>query len=669
MTNTEQAPEHEGKNPFQLLAFVFYKVRQSLEEEEPRRAPRWVRIVRAREAQGSGDIVGKAVKVVLEKMLLAFSYIAELVLDIQELLVQTDAAKALFEVSADLLKAVTSDEFVGMVSEIVGGEKSAENPLGAVNDAFEAIKKKAAFIPEPEDVRCVGHELFRLLCVVQEAHPLKDDLYSVDEDQLTAGTKTHVDIVSTGKLRLIQWAYGLPFDVQGLGAKDNAENERVSVSRFGARRLWEASADRFATKSVATREHDDDITDTIFDLSFAAEAQTTDIRELHALLGALGYGSKPADASAVAFDAKLRERLREFQFINELPVTGRLDNDTINRLLNLDLRGQNLCRAKPHDPERLPVTIVRAGELPLVNGDADHPEDEGAEILTSPIGYTYYIPGTKLGQARDAVRKRGWLYTDAGFVALRSRRLATSVSVANSDTTERYDGGVDSPGEASSGDYFFAARNAEPWRAGRNGPPADGSPALYSDAPARGDEVALYQWIDLTEVAKLRGQGQTLRVHASVNVRTIHKPEGEHLVSDQGRLVLEPFGASSGSHRGSKPQTAVETPWYPKDDEIRADREDHALRRRGKFMWKRLRATIDVPKDDVALALVLEAKHQTGWDTDVFFDTAQARWEIVEGDTSSEEAAPEPAPAPAPEPAPEPAPAPAPQAEGDADNG
>jgi len=673
---TQTSIDLKGRNPFQLLAYVFYKVRQSLEEDDPRRAPRWVRIIRAREAQGSADIIGKGVKKAIEGILLAFAHVAELVLDIQELLVQTDAAKALLEVSADLLTAVTSQEFINGVEGLMGQEASSSNPLGSVSGFFQTIKDKAQFIPEPDDVRCVGHELFRLLCVVQRPLPilLGEGTVVVNEagTELTGGD--HIDIHGTGKLRLFQWAYALKYTVHGLGPKDKPESLSVPVSRLGVRRLWSTqNADPFALRSKATRPFGEEF-DTIFELSFREDSNSQpqedkslapskptdtasalrdasdrplasrDLAELSLILDSLGYKPASGQAKEVAsFSSDLQRRLREFQYVNRLPVTGRLDNATLNRLFNLDFGGQNLCRAKPHDPDVLQdksLDAYEAGIFTLVNGDADHPEEEKVAIETTPVGYSYYTPGVDL--ANYTKGHRGWIRdTDGAFVGLRSRAANKQVSLANSDSADRFDGGAFSEGEASSGNYFFAARHSAPWLAGRTGAPEDGR-----EQPAHGSQTALYQWVDLQAVKSLVKPGHILRVHATVNIRTAYKPvveagkveaEGQQpagcLVSDQGRLVVETFNADdsqASAARHEKPsKDATSSDWTPKDDEIRADINDHDLRRRSQYMWKRISVEKVIASDAVAMTLVLEARHQAGWDTDVYFDTAAVTWEIV----------------------------------------
>ena len=138
----EQTPDLTDKNPFQLIAYLLFKVRHSIEdEEEAGRAPRWVRIGRARTAQGSTDYIGLGVKAGINGFAEALSYLMELTLDIKEVLVQTDAGKALVEVSADLIKGATDDNFVNGVRNLIG-EQPGDNPISGVGEIVDQIKLK-----------------------------------------------------------------------------------------------------------------------------------------------------------------------------------------------------------------------------------------------------------------------------------------------------------------------------------------------------------------------------------------------------------------------------------------------------------------------------------------------------------------------------------------------
>ena len=97
---TEKQPDLENRNPFDLIAYVVFRLRHALEDPDPDGgAPRWVRIARAMDTQGSADVVGKVVKLGVNGLAEALSYMIELTLDMEELLIQTDAAKALTNLS------------------------------------------------------------------------------------------------------------------------------------------------------------------------------------------------------------------------------------------------------------------------------------------------------------------------------------------------------------------------------------------------------------------------------------------------------------------------------------------------------------------------------------------------------------------------------------------
>jgi len=646
VADSNENPDLSGTNPFQLLAYVLFKVRQSLEEEEPKRAPRWVRVVRAREAQGSADVIGKAVKAAVGGFTAALSFVVELTLDIRELLVQTDAAKALVEVSADLLIAVTSKEFTDGVRALVG-EPPGDNPLSGVGKVFEEIKKHLGYIPEPDDIAGVGHELYRLLCIVQRPLPTKIEggKIIVDETKIPPGELDHVDIDASGKLRMFQWAYGGTYTVRGLGPKDNAEGLDHPIVRFGTRRVWQTTADKLPKRSLGVRKRDD-YEDTIFDFPFdggePVEAlRTADLAEAHDLLEKLGY-VEPAASDKLNFTEVLTKKLRRFQAINGLAITGRLDNDTINRLLNFDFEAQNLRRAKPFDVKDLPAGVdeAQAGPLELANGDADNPEAEGIEVKTSPAGYTYYVAGTLLPAAESANLKKGKGWISApdgnaapGFVALKSRAIKKGQQLKDAANAERYDGGEDSEGEASSGVYFFAARHTEPWKAGRTGAPA--TDALDKDQPPADTRSRLYQWLPIDHLLAIKPPTHNLVITATTSVRSLYKPEGQALVADQGRVGLEVYKAdvftSNGARRDAdKVVDKLYSDWYPKDDEIRASASLVDLRRKSKFQWaSRTAKRLLVADGSKGVAVVLEGRHQAGYDTAAFFDTVRVRWEFV----------------------------------------
>ncbi|WP_295455123.1 peptidoglycan-binding domain-containing protein [uncultured Thiodictyon sp.] len=323
-------------NPFQTVALLLQAVRTSLDgvRQQPQ-APRWVRIARIRGFQSENDYISTGVIPVVEGFIKGIGYLAKLTLDAKDLLFQADAAKALVEVSAALLTEVTKDEFYAALLA-VAGQQPASNPLSDVGGVIAKAVEIADKVPSPEDLKTIGKELFLLLRIDQR--PL-------NEQGLDSTTQTHLEIATTGKLRLLSFALDKPFTVRGLG-RNKAE---LAVTRLGSRRVWEASADKLPVRSLGTFG-EDEAKETVFDLGFADANAGKDIAEANALLETLGY-TEPAVAEAekTVFGAALARRLRRFQKVNGLPITGALDVPTINGLLNLDSKAQDLVRSKPYD--------------------------------------------------------------------------------------------------------------------------------------------------------------------------------------------------------------------------------------------------------------------------------------------------------------------------------
>lgn len=353
-----QAAAQPRQNPFKLLAGVFRDLRKSIEEPGAKRPPRWVRIARARHAlprraqaldkapdkaldttpRNAGEAPKKAagkspeefmsdgIGALLGGFIGALSFIAELVLDLQEILIQVDAGKALIEISSDLVKAVTSDEFTSGVESLT----SFKPPLGAVKPLLNTLDELVAKAPEKEDLDCISHELFLLLRV--------------------AYLEGALDLDRTGKIRLLQWAYGRKYTVRGLGFNEevNCEIERIGARRLDSQRLGEGGGSETVSAAYGG--------ETIIDLDFK---DGPDIAELHQLLVALGY-LEAAEAKPPL--EKMLAALKNFQGTNGIETSGIVDDATLNRLLNLDSGRELLCRALPFGakPKPKPEPAVEA---------------------------------------------------------------------------------------------------------------------------------------------------------------------------------------------------------------------------------------------------------------------------------------------------------------------
>ena len=341
MSDVVPAPAHV--NPFVAVGLLLSAVRSSMEgSKRPDQAPRWVRIDRVRQfadpKTGDADAIASGVMKAMGVVTLAIAYMQRFTLDATDLLVQGDAAKALVEVSADLVKQATSKEFINALEVAVGQEPSAGSPISGVADIIDKIVSIADKVPEPEDLKVIGAQLYALLAIEQLTTGAVDDT-----------TTAHVDIAKTGKLRLLHWGFWQAFKLQNLG-KGKAS---IDVFTLGARRLPDVGATKVPLRARGTFGEAGSV-ETVYDLDFGGANAGKDVAEANAILVALGY-DKYVVADPKALVADFAVRLRAFQKLNDIPVSGKLDNSTLNRLQHLDYDAKNLKRAKPFREDLLPV--------------------------------------------------------------------------------------------------------------------------------------------------------------------------------------------------------------------------------------------------------------------------------------------------------------------------
>ncbi|MEM7158029.1 MAG: hypothetical protein AAF799_34630 [Myxococcota bacterium] len=640
-------PTPVASNPFSLVAFVLFKVRYSLEEYDGTRPPRWVRISRGRQFSGEilSDIVSGAVLGLSE----ATTYMADLTIRIEELLIQTDAAKAIAEVTLDFIEAASSPEFAAAVSTLVGPSFSPDvtDALDDINTAAQNIESYLDYIPEPEDVRQLGHELYQLLCIVQRDFPRQADGTIDAADAELAGTD-HINIDTTGKVRLCAWAYARRVRARGLGE----DRVTIDVDSFGTRRL-------FAGGTLPTDSDGEWVGNEgsieVFEFEYDA-APFVDLEELVELLGAHGYEDPAVPVSPTEVTAAITQLLLQFQFINELPISGEVDNHTINRLMNLDYGRKNLRRARPYDPdadwpwgtEPTDVPVPTGRELQLVNPGADGFEDEGiTPVPRSPYDYYEVRVAGEIGSPANLPLGQGWVSDSGslrGFVAMRSR-----IRNVEEGTEGRYDGGIWSEGEAAFGQYFWAARHVEPWRAGRTGDPQEG--ALFgsfgASQPAEGLISRMFQWVLVPPAVLVSpfasvpaGSTARLYVVASALQRSLFRDRGSNGRPDRGRIILEAYDntfytpASTVLQNRDPVQSvaSAETALFPDHGTTSvALTLDEVDRKRVWFLRKTEPLDLTGIANISALCFVAEGQHQSAFDTDAYFDDFRLEyyWRIV----------------------------------------
>ncbi|MFZ2725369.1 MAG: peptidoglycan-binding domain-containing protein [Methylococcaceae bacterium] len=332
-------------NPFRAVAMILEGFRKSLEGTKANTsAPRWMRIARIREFQGDKDYISKGVTPAVKGLNTALWYLMGLTLDAKDYLIQADAGKALWEVGSEMLKVVTSDDFALAITQIYDAEtQQANNPLKPVNAVIDVADKIISKIPDPQDLELIAQELFKLLSV-----KLADN--SAGELQL--------DLTETGKIRLIQFSLAQSIEFKSR----TTPVKTVAVTYLGGRNVWKADAAALPKKARAEWDNKlENKKENIYEFNFnnglVTPAKTTDaakqndIEEIYGLLDLLGYVSSSADKTKFSDD--LEKALKDFQQLNNLTVTGKVDNATLNRLTNFNFDKKTIERALSYDATKL----------------------------------------------------------------------------------------------------------------------------------------------------------------------------------------------------------------------------------------------------------------------------------------------------------------------------
>ncbi|WP_428265608.1 hypothetical protein [Haliangium sp.] len=680
-----EAPTIDSDNPFDLVAYLLFSIRHSFENEPSDRPPRWIRIARVNDAQGGIDGIGQGVKAVMDGFVSALSWMSDIILDIEALLIQTDAAKALAEVTLDFLKAATSEEFTNGVKSLLSTDVDF-SAVEKVNGVLDDIKGVLEYIPEPDDLVGVGHELYRMLAIVQRPLPPRVDGLPGVGDDIVASPDVHVEYSprgGTGKLRFLQWAFGLDYRVRGLRAdKDADASTEVVVSRLGARRLPLTGVFPNVSELSWSR---DELTVEVFRFTWDA-SDKNDLIAANTILDALGYryypqgGGEPkapgqATAADRANEAILPARLERFQMVNDLPLTGQLDNDTLNRLFGFDHQRQNLARPKPFDPDAVVIPSLtlaqRAGYFPLANHDAESP-NSAITTHTRPDPneaeynrYRYYLAATEvpLLSPGSVEPDSGWLCDarptrlipgrdnessewisvahELGFVGLASRVLTPPLVERGNRQVYDFANGQAwwlSEGEGASGRFFFCARAVQPWVPGRFASPPPNSPdslfGPHDNDPPAGAVSQMYQWVDLTPLHTLRaGIGITDTTDLLLTASVLQRSLFRQYSADQGRVRCELYTDQDydGVMRPNIDQASVppyqQSAWYPNSEAVDASLHLSNKARKRNWVYRKSPEMVVTPDKTKAL-VILEGKLNSGWDIDAYFDDVRLRWEI-----------------------------------------
>ncbi len=636
------------------LSWLLLRLAAALDEGPPARPPRWVRIAAAREHDK-----GSAARNIAEAGVTAW---IELVSSVHEL-------------AMDLLEAtdpytMAHQDFIQTLGRMRQGLRSPDLALlrsllpavgpviEGIDDVLEALVTGVDLIPDADDARVLGQQVFALVSVRPTPHP---GVF------IPGWIPPAVDLERTGRLRLLSWAFDLPWPVRGLGDARQPEGRQVAVGRLGsrwlsevpdaeqapyARALWVDGA-ILGARSVP-----------VYELFFTeAEPESprraADLLGLNALLVSLGY--LPAgmeERLRGTWNEGLSDAIEAFQARNGLVRTRSLDPATLARLMHLDLDAMSARRALPQSAGVATASegeATEGGALALVNADANDPAREGIVPEQSPVppqdasraqlealtSYRWYRCGQRPSGGKLSFApgvSRGWIQHDGesdpcgegrllpGFTALERRALRPDGV---------HDGGVRSEGGTPDGPFFFCARHQAPSIAGRQG--ASPAPLWEPARLERGALVGIYQWADLSLLPAPLLPGDVLVLRARARMRALVPPQGD---VPRGRLVLAQYDRARWEKElyGTvfDPKAVVGEPassgWWPDDAAVRRQR---ALRERGpagwgvaasEWVWQEVRLEIAAGEALGALYLGLHGWSPGGEDVGILFDLVELSW-------------------------------------------
>ena len=632
-TDTEEKKIVE-RDLFDTMGLLVMFVRMSLEgNSEGSPLPRYQRILRINSVvvenddsfvnKVAKDFIKPTVSIISEGLIRAVNSLIDLTIDAKDLITATDSLVAEGEVMLNLIKRVAEEQILQSLALAV-------DPHGDLYDAgrfkmppevAENLSKAEDFLanfPTPDDLDFLGHELYRLACIIHKAVDVPD-------------------IDAMGKVRILQFGFKKNWD----SYTDSTDKNEDLTEDLGKRSLLKLApktgpdftnltTDNVSNNGILLYEIGDD---------FAAKDQEDAIK----LLGLLGYNS-----------GLYKKRIQEFQYINKIPVSGVFDDATVNRLFNLDIEKQNLKRALKRNSsvDNVGFDKITFGYIPLHNHNADDIINETV-IATQGYNYDYYVIKT-INQADenrvDIPANRGnWRAVIGdnyirGFVAIESRKIISN------NPGEIYDGKSASEGAAYNGRFFFSARHTEPWRAGRYGKPGDSE--IYKDGvttnskkisrmiqtvPIPGDALQLEDPVTATIEGKDITTSQHVIFTALAQARSLYNDKTGG-IPDQTRILLEILD-EEGNVILKDNRPAKET-WFPSGtistDVVKSRAVDY------QNLWytqssEKLSLTHTMVSDQgekpMFVKVILEGLHNSNYDCDAYFDEVRLKWEQISIET------------------------------------
>ena len=643
--------EHLFSGPFDLIAYLLMQLRMKLEEKDTYGNPTYIRVLNINNEDQPIEGITKIVEQAVGYFSYFVSQLHHLTLQAQEVLNQVDSFKTIYGVQIRLANEFIehTDVIAKFFTAMLGQDNKQIGTFvsDSYKDALTQMEEGLEAIPAPEDLGRIGEEIYRLIAIVHKM----DGEYRLP------------DQTKTGKIRMVHWSFNWE-EVSGI--KDllwpvKYTDKDSKVFKFGKNGLLDSASrnpktfnyfyeDQQYNKKVRIYTYDKD------------KDKDNDLKEVVDLLKTLGYITGEVTAYFGKDAGKVRNALLSFQFTNDLPMTGKVDNDTMNRLLNLDYEGRNIKRAKSGKNIIFDKDTTYGGYLGLINPDADGYSDEQITLIDQKGTYSYY----RLGEGQNSkwmIAKEGEVPTHwenlkfiPGFVALESRLVDPN---REDDAKPIYKDGKWAEGQSAGGRFFFAARHTEPWVGGRDNTPVDsiyGENLTLSEAKKSHGRISrMYQDIVINKNSEAfqnllkAKKDYTLKLQASCMRRSLYNEKTYKTLPDQGRIGIEVYTKGTTGKPKILPElgkddmlAGAKDGWLPNSyiSGLRTDREVDQ-----KSFWflqksKEIAFTTDDPagdkkikidpsKDSLIIRVILDGRFNGGWDIDAYFDDVKVRWDLV----------------------------------------
>lgn len=309
--------------PFAYYAQLLEKLQTQLQQHGPTGLANWLSMARAREQlhwdkagnyRDSDDATAKAIASTVKHLLWLVAHISYYAQMLETLLPAIEAFNA-GQAQGTAVETLLKQPTIKPLQKCLGIKTSLQLSQGDTV-AEDKLASILAYAPTADELVRTKHAIYALMALHFEQQE----------------TQWQLDVQRTGCLRLLQLAFNQAYYLYQ-PSKNSLDDEIALRTQWLGGRLH--SAEVIENVHVdATGEGIQPFT--LLELAYAEEGDK-DVREVQHILDHLDYPQ-----------GSLSGRLQSFQQVNALPVSGELDEITLNQLMHIDSQAQTMRRAKAY---------------------------------------------------------------------------------------------------------------------------------------------------------------------------------------------------------------------------------------------------------------------------------------------------------------------------------